>query len=317
MTVYFRADGNEQVGLGHIVRCTALAEMIEENFNPVFILKNSSSSALQMIEQMQFPQIIIEEEQEFFNLLSTSSIAVTDGYEFDSSYFNKIIETGSKLVCIDDMVNTFYPAHLIINQNPAFTPKDYQAAPYTQFAIGLKYALLRKPFRDAISTNKKAKKNGKYFIAMGGMDPLDLSEPIVENLKSILPDENISLLVSKNKLKYYLNKFPKIKIYHGLDAKEMCDIMLDHQYLICPASSVAIEGLSVSMELICGYYAENQKSLYQYYVKNNMVEDAGYLSESIQQLIQLITNKKHDNTAKNNEIGTTSYTHLFNRLMTL
>jgi spore coat polysaccharide biosynthesis predicted glycosyltransferase SpsG len=192
VNVYFRADGNETIGLGHIVRCTALAEMIAPEFTAVFILRKSTSPAIRMISQAGFQYTLIEEEESFFSLLNSTNIAVTDGYEFDAVYFEKIIQTGARLVCIDDMVNTYYPAHLVINQNPAYTPQDYKAATYTQFAIGLDYALLRKPFRQAASLHKKAVKNGKYLIAMGGVSIFYLCKLIPNRLPCSLARSKVT-----------------------------------------------------------------------------------------------------------------------------
>lgn len=275
VNVYFRADGNETIGLGHIVRCTALAEMIAPEFTAVFVLRKSTAPAIRMVSQAGFQYTMIEEEESFFSLLNSTNIAVTDGYEFDEVYFEKIIQTGARLVCIDDMVNTYYPAHLVINQNPAYTPQDYKAAPYTQFAIGLDYALLRKPFRQAVSLHKKAVKNGKYLIAMGGVDPLDISKNCIDTLLSQVAPEQITLLISSGKSTRYQTEYPMIKVVHSLSADSMCSLMLQHQFLICPASSVSIEGLCVGMELICGYYADNQKKFQEYLASNGYIINSG------------------------------------------
>jgi UDP-2,4-diacetamido-2,4,6-trideoxy-beta-L-altropyranose hydrolase len=315
MKVLFRTDGNETIGLGHIVRCTALAEMIAPEFQSVFILKTSTSTAIQMIEKENLTYHKIEDESDFFNMLSDGCIVVTDNYDFDGAYFEKIIQTGAKLVCIDDMVNTYYPAHLIINQNPAYIPNDYNAAPYTQFAIGLTYALLRKPFREAMQQQKKAAKNGKYLVAMGGTDPLDLSKPIIDSLRLVVPDEKISLLINEKKYPTYQELFPQIKQYHSLDATSLCQLMLEHQYLICPASSVSIEGLSLGMELICGYYADNQKAFYQYYFQNKLIKEVGNFNSTHLNLANLILDNQEKINTWNPEYPCTPFSSQFKKLL--
>lgn len=282
--MFIRADGNETIGLGHIVRCTALAEMLLPEYETQFICKNSSEVALSMITQSGFRYIQINDERSFFSMLSNESTVVTDGYDFDGTYFNQIVDTGAKLICIDDMANTYYPAHLIINQNPAFKESDYHAAPYTKFAIGLEYALLRKPFREANAAHKRATKNGKYLIAMGGVDPLDLSKKILDALlQSIAPSE-ITLLISQSKSQTYQNNYPFIQVVHSLTAAQMCNLMLNHQYLVCPASSVSIEGLCLGMELFCGYYADNQRLFYEYLVSNKTIHPLNQFEINLKQV---------------------------------
>ena len=34
--IYIRADGNSGIGLGHVIRSLALAEMLKEDFNCIF-----------------------------------------------------------------------------------------------------------------------------------------------------------------------------------------------------------------------------------------------------------------------------------------
>ncbi|MEO5907505.1 MAG: hypothetical protein ABIQ11_12315 [Saprospiraceae bacterium] len=38
--VFFRADGNSRIGLGHIIRSLALAEIISENFHITFLIQS-------------------------------------------------------------------------------------------------------------------------------------------------------------------------------------------------------------------------------------------------------------------------------------
>ena len=38
--VYFRADGHAKMGLGHVIRSLALAEMLKEDFDCYFIIRS-------------------------------------------------------------------------------------------------------------------------------------------------------------------------------------------------------------------------------------------------------------------------------------
>src|ERR1700743_1989547 len=144
--VFIRFDGNNQIGLGHLVRCTALAQMLKENFDIFFVCKQTSAASDDEITKLGFNLIVINNEDDFLSALTGNEIVVVDHYGLDSNYQKKIKDKSCKLVCIDDLHDVFFWADLIINPAPNAKPADYQGQVYTQFALGLDYVLLRPEF---------------------------------------------------------------------------------------------------------------------------------------------------------------------------
>jgi spore coat polysaccharide biosynthesis predicted glycosyltransferase SpsG len=52
--VVFRADGNMTVGLGHVVRCQALAQALQPRFAATFVLRNPVPALSQQLQCLQF-----------------------------------------------------------------------------------------------------------------------------------------------------------------------------------------------------------------------------------------------------------------------
>ena len=104
--IYFRADANEIIGLGHVIRTLALASYLEDEFQCVFVIKKPSSTILNIIKSSNLNVININNEPDFFNIINNKDIVVLDGYNFKSSYQIRVKESCFKLVCIDDIAWT-------------------------------------------------------------------------------------------------------------------------------------------------------------------------------------------------------------------
>ena len=61
--ILFRVDGNSDIGLGHIYRTLALAEILKDRFDIEFVTK--SNSTISPINDSRFNYIFIPEEISF------------------------------------------------------------------------------------------------------------------------------------------------------------------------------------------------------------------------------------------------------------
>ena len=184
--VIFRADGSDRIGLGHLIRSQALAEMLADDFDCVFALAEAPAviaeelasrfSVYWLPPAAAYPLVAASQQQEeaptplaaqqqagkaspaaaatqqqqaaaLAALASPHDIIVLDGYPFDTAYQQVLRERGCKLVSIDDIHAYPFVVDAIINTAGGVRPMHYQALPGTRFCLGLRYALLRRPFR--------------------------------------------------------------------------------------------------------------------------------------------------------------------------
>ena len=96
--ILFRADGNSEIGLGHLYRLFSLVEMLKDNFK--FIFLTSEISALNIIpknyQKKTIPkEITIDIEPDWINEQFDihEYLLIVDGYQFNSSYQKRIIKT--------------------------------------------------------------------------------------------------------------------------------------------------------------------------------------------------------------------------------
>jgi spore coat polysaccharide biosynthesis predicted glycosyltransferase SpsG len=183
MKIIIRVDGNEIIGLGHLTRCTALAEILRNVFKIVFVFKEAPEFNVSSIKKMGFDTVKIELEENWHNMINPGDIIVLDGYQFDVEDHIQLKNLGAKLVCIDDLHDKPFDADLIINHAPGIKKTDYVAKEYTNFALGVEYSLLRSEFLSAAKNKRKIKDEiQNAFVWVGGADFKSISEKVVKPL---------------------------------------------------------------------------------------------------------------------------------------
>ncbi|MBX2875010.1 MAG: UDP-2,4-diacetamido-2,4,6-trideoxy-beta-L-altropyranose hydrolase [Saprospiraceae bacterium] len=288
--VLLRADGHNQMGLGHVVRSLALAKMLEHDFDCQFIVREPSTSLRQLIENEGFAliqlndQVLPAHEAQYIahHFLRGDEIVVLDGYHFDGAYQKVIKNAAGKLVCIDDIHETHFWSDSIINHTSGISVEDYEKEDYTSLKLGFEYLLLRQPFLDAAKqrgVRKKKESEQTAFICMGGADPSnttikalslcahrgDITECHVVIGGAYLHHNELNDFCKKSRL--------KINIYSNLNADNMVVLMSNCDLAICPPSTVALEYLCTGHHLYLIQTADNQAYLYKYLTENQLAQN--------------------------------------------
>ena len=266
-SISIRVDGNSKIGLGHIVRCIALAHILKYDFEITFFCMYIPETIVLEILKCGFKLTRLDDENIFLGSVNNSSIVVLDGYHFTSDLHKRIKKNGAVLVCIDDINDNkieFF-ADLIINHGPLIDSKVYLAQPYTKFALGLDYVLVRPAFQEQMQKQKRIAQLDTFLICFGGSDALNFTEKalrIVLNVKFLnriivitgaqyIPSEGFKILLSSEK---------RIDYRSSLNENQMLDSILESDLALVPASGILLEVLSVGVPAITGYYVTDQKN---------------------------------------------------------
>lgn len=285
--VYLRADGNSQMGLGHVIRSLALAEMLNGTFQCIYLTKNLASGLVQLIEKTGIETIPLPtsknilEEAKFITekYLSSKDIIVLDGYHFGTDYQEIIKGSQAKLVCIDDIFAQPFLADVIINHAGGITPHDYQGTAFTQYFLGIPYALLRKPFRQAAEGRAKFSENTGLFICLGGADPQNDTLGVLKVLEEKEIAQPIFVITGNAYLHLEaLNDFGlktslQLQFLQNLSAEEMVATMQKTSIGIVSPSTIALEYLSVGGDLYLKIIADNQHDVFKYLVSSGLAFD--------------------------------------------
>lgn len=283
--LFIRTDGSTEIGLGHLVRCISLSSILSGLFNITFVCRKIPPQMEPELANHGISLIKIDQEQEFFNLLTKHATVVVDGYSFDTVYQKKIKQKGSVLVSVDDLHNMEFYSDLIINHAPGINEDDYSAQKYTRYALGLDYALLRPPFFEAaLNTQLPDKKNLDIIvICFGGSDSKNLTSQVLKVVSDFTQKKKIIIITGsayrfETQLLKQINSYQNIEYHHSLSGEEMATIFMKSGVAIVPSSGILFEALATGNVVISGMYTNNQKEVYSGFKKLNAIIDAGEFS---------------------------------------
>jgi len=107
--IIFRADGSSKIGLGHLIRSSALADVLKEEYTCILVTRCKIPSLLQTLkstftEIIQLPENDYQTEtQTITKGLSNSELIILDGYFFDEAYQKNLADLGFSFICTDNL----------------------------------------------------------------------------------------------------------------------------------------------------------------------------------------------------------------------
>jgi UDP-2,4-diacetamido-2,4,6-trideoxy-beta-L-altropyranose hydrolase len=299
--IILRADGGKIIGFGHIYRLLALADILKGTFNLIFALHEPDSFILSEIQKVcdevyiipgRSADVIPDEilpmetlEEGFCDFLTGSELVVLDGYQFGTRYQRLLKDKGCTLVCIDDLVDKFFAADAVINHAPGIPANIYKAETHTKIYTGLQYAILRKSFKKPLAKSRSTSR--ECFISFGGADYLQKTFEALEMLLSMNVFNQYHIMCSSAfpstmmiALQDLAYSKKNIFLYKDISAEEVVSAMDMCNYAFVSSSTVLLEAYSRGLLCFTGYYAANQKFIYEGFLKENRAIGLGDLRSS-------------------------------------
>jgi len=242
-----RVDASHKIGLGHVMRCFALAQAWHRAGGAIIMVMRETDQILQ--ERLSSQGIRVDllngvaDEISYINkLVKQNSVdwIVIDGYQFNSNYIRSIKEKNKKVLVIDDDATlSDYSADIILNQNQHAKANIYRGKTKARLLIGSHYALMREEFLNKQNWQRDFPRIGlNVLFTFGGADPqnntLAVVKCLIGSLVSEFHDMRIRIIIggANNKgamVRRMVKGIKNIQIYN--DVSEMgehirwCDII--------------------------------------------------------------------------------------------
>ena len=291
--IAFRVDANPFIGLGHLMRCLALAQALSSRGHEIVFF--STQETLSFIEQRHdwvgrvriIPPLDKAEEAYWLAEHAFEFAAfVIDGYQFDSDYRKIVSEQVACLVVLDDLNNSG-PLHadLVVNSAADSNELGYELTceAHTCYCLGSDYRLLRQEFRQFSHVHWN-NRNG-ICISFGGSDPfqhtLSLLKAFVQ-LQTAIPVTVITgaACAEAEDINQMCLQLPA-SLTHQHNVQQVSSVFSQSKLAVIAAGGTQFEVLACGTPTILVMVADNQQPATQSAKKQGWCQVVDNVSDSI------------------------------------
>lgn len=209
-SIILRVDGSLQLGMGHVMRCIALAQGLREaGYNPIFVIKNYSGLARKIIRGEGFKlRVISRQRTATADAAATVEVARKFGATIAIADLNHprtlanisefvrflggLKDAGLKIVIFDgadqECVGSrrSLPLDLLIAPYIGVGKEEYKTLKKNRLLVGPNYFLFRREFIQKAKRKKTIVRQARrILISMGGGCTMPLNKKVVEAIVSM------------------------------------------------------------------------------------------------------------------------------------
>ncbi|MDP3920134.1 MAG: UDP-2,4-diacetamido-2,4,6-trideoxy-beta-L-altropyranose hydrolase [Candidatus Omnitrophota bacterium] len=265
--ILLRADGNAHIGVGHLMRCRALAEAASvqgirasiasaDDRTDVPVLRVNAASGT---DKDAKATIGLARQCE-------SSWIVVDGYQFGAGYQRALKDAGLSVLVMDDGGHSeHYSADVIVNANVHAHDDFYRSRePYTKLLLGTRYVFMRQEFLEFRRQRKARGSVKRVLVTLGGGDAPNATLAVLLALSKItkMDFEVVVAIGPENPHRESLEAFAAesaldVKLESGLN--QMARLMAESDIAIAGAGSTSWELAYMGVPQLAVVIAENQR----------------------------------------------------------
>lgn len=301
--VAIRADGNESLGMGHLMRCMTIATackmqgamcvfFVAQEQAGVFVRERGFACKVLDTDyqdmEAELPRLR-EKLEECLTEKKQRLLWLVDSYQLTQIYLRELQKTGP-VFYMDDTGEQVYEADGLINYNIYGDELEYIADETInmQLLLGVKYAPVREAFVRTPYCVREDVQN--VLITMGGSDKLNITEALCRCLQEKLP-KGINLTLICGRFNPHLNKLLQLQ-----EAEEGIRILVDvpdvwkefalADVAVAAAGSTLYELSAMGVPTVCCYYVENQRQVAEGFASKVGMYNAGDYAEEPEEVLK-------------------------------
>ena len=203
MKIAVRCDASPQIGAGHLMRCTALADAMRERGASVrFVTRPLAPHLRDLLRQRDHELVEIEGASDAAESLAalgseTWDWLVVDHYGLDATWESQLRGRAARVLVIDDLANRTHDCDVLVDQNSALESRYSERVPAgCERLLGPRFALLRGEFarvRSAVSPRSGSVK--RVLVAFGGFDTDNHTQLAIDALAAAALDVAVDVVI--------------------------------------------------------------------------------------------------------------------------
>src|SRR5262245_25027151 len=178
MTLAIRADADARIGVGHVMRCIALAEAWHRSGGESLLFTVQPPQLVRAAAERRGVSVLSHDAADaaWHALVGWSRAHhgawdVFDSYELGRDAHRSIRRAGARVLVIDDgAAHVEFDCDILVNQNVGADAVGYRVDPGTQCCFGPKYALLRREFAVPSRERRFEAPASRLVVTFGGAD---------------------------------------------------------------------------------------------------------------------------------------------------
>lgn len=276
-TLIFCVQASESMGLGHVMRCLAIAQAADsQGIKSIFLLEDDAFHLVHsaVAERADWVGKLASigtnpsrwcERLQFF--LSTEHVhaVILDGLCVPSVLLAVVEQSNARVVLLDDgEMHIPIAADIIVNAAGDALSDEYRYRyPNAQLCLGTSYRLMRREFSNRVGVPLSARQG--LVVNFGGSDPSDLTMSVLLALVERKFHDKVVLVTGAaygklEDIRFFLEREKNsIDVQHFHNAHEMAPLWSCARLAISAAGSSQFELAACSTPAILIVVAENQR----------------------------------------------------------
>ena len=305
MKIAFRADGSKEKGMGHLMRCSAIADGFLAEGDEVIFYSTYGTSGLRWLKEKNYQAIELSkgnsleaEAEELFILLYEAGIDILfiDSYWLSDFYIKRMGQSNAFVVALDDEHLYHYECDAVLNGNLNAEDYNYDDCAVRFRLLGGRYNILRKEF--SIVPSAPIRNTVKHIlVTMGGSDCNNYTPTVLKGLETF---ENLEISVVYGPLMTNRTEIEaaavrcKSHVIIYETPSSMAELMYQSDLAISAGGGTVRELFTMGLVSLFILQADNQLSLKSYLERSGLQLCLGYhtdvspeqITDAVQKLLE-------------------------------